>query len=152
MGLLVVSTRVGGVPEVLPTDMMRLAEPDARSLQACLEKAIRDVLREDSALLPPAVCHDRIRQMYSWTNVAERTEVVYGRAMLDPVLSVRDLVVSSYSHCGLFSRILMIVLSLLVVIGMGICEYFLPGETLRCSVSVSSPTRAKRPKKRNGCL
>ena len=29
-GLLVVSTCVGGVPEVLPTDMLLLAEPDPR--------------------------------------------------------------------------------------------------------------------------
>ncbi|OQV16632.1 Phosphatidylinositol N-acetylglucosaminyltransferase subunit A [Hypsibius exemplaris] len=157
VGLLVVSTRVGGIPEVLPPDMMRLAEPDARSLQQCLETAIQDVLRGDDRLLAPTLSHARVREMYSWTNVAERTEAVYNRAMLNPMPSVRDLLLSAYSHCGMFSRLLMIVLLLLDFIGMSVCEFFLPASALRQSdivekgdSSSSSSTAHKRRLKSNG--
>ena len=39
-GLLVVSTDVGGIPEVLPPGMAYLAKPDADSLMVQLLKAI----------------------------------------------------------------------------------------------------------------
>ncbi|PAA54085.1 hypothetical protein BOX15_Mlig014657g1, partial [Macrostomum lignano] len=41
-GLSVVSTNVGGIPEVLPSDLIRLAEPDATSLADGLEQAIAE--------------------------------------------------------------------------------------------------------------
>ena len=39
-GLLVVSTNVGGVPEVLPEDMMLLAEPSVEGLLDATERAL----------------------------------------------------------------------------------------------------------------
>ena len=41
-GLLVVSTNVGGIPEVLPEGMAYLAKPDAASLTQELFRAIKD--------------------------------------------------------------------------------------------------------------
>ena len=41
-GLLVVSTNVGGIPEVLPPGMAYLAKPNAVSLTGSLMKAIKD--------------------------------------------------------------------------------------------------------------
>lgn len=35
-GLYVVSTRVGGVPEVLPPDLMELAEPSVQGVCVCV--------------------------------------------------------------------------------------------------------------------
>ncbi|GAU95333.1 hypothetical protein RvY_06967-2 [Ramazzottius varieornatus] len=90
VGLLVVSTKVGGVPEVLPPDMMRLAEPDARSVEVCLDQAIRDVYLQNPDILPPEVCHERIKKMYSWENVAMRTEVVYRRAFAKEMPTVAE--------------------------------------------------------------
>jgi hypothetical protein len=46
-GLLVVSTKVGGVPEVLPSDMMLLAEPVPEDLVAALEAALTRVYEVD---------------------------------------------------------------------------------------------------------
>ncbi|KAJ9529366.1 hypothetical protein QJQ45_013801 [Haematococcus lacustris] len=43
-GLTVVSTRVGGVPEVLPPDMMELAEPSAGGLCQAIDRALQRVL------------------------------------------------------------------------------------------------------------
>ncbi|KAI9220620.1 phosphatidylinositol N-acetylglucosaminyltransferase GPI3 subunit [Blastocladiella britannica] len=74
-GLHVVSTCVGGVPELLPPDLLtfsaRTAAPD---LVAALDAAIARVRAGD---WDPWETHARVRGMYSWTDVAERTETVY---------------------------------------------------------------------------
>ncbi|KAJ7314883.1 hypothetical protein OS493_039015, partial [Desmophyllum pertusum] len=71
-GLQVVSTRVGGVPEVLPSDMIKMAEPSVKSLVVALDRAVKDA--RDSRFVSPHVAHERIRTMYTWKNVARRTE------------------------------------------------------------------------------
>ncbi|KAL0875019.1 hypothetical protein Bca101_024724 [Brassica carinata] len=73
-GLLTVSTRVGGVPEAY--DMVVLAEPDPDNMVRAIEKAI--------SILPsinPEEMHNRMKKMYSWQDVAKRTENVYDRAL-----------------------------------------------------------------------
>ncbi|CAN1270407.1 Phosphatidylinositol N-acetylglucosaminyltransferase subunit A [Linum perenne] len=57
-GLLTVSTRVGGVPEVLPDDMIVLAEPDPNDMVQAIKKAI--------SLLPeidPQAMHERVSEL-----------------------------------------------------------------------------------------
>lgn len=70
----VVSTRVGGIPEVLPEDLITLCEPTVRSLCAGLETVIA---RQRSGSVPsPLSIHACVRNLYTWRNVAERTEKV----------------------------------------------------------------------------
>ncbi|XP_033139796.1 phosphatidylinositol N-acetylglucosaminyltransferase subunit A-like isoform X2 [Brassica rapa] len=75
-GLLTVSTRVGCVPEVLPDDMVVLAEPDPEDdMVRAIGKAI--------SILPsinPEEMHNRMKKLYSWQDVAKRAEIVYDRA------------------------------------------------------------------------
>jgi phosphatidylinositol glycan class A protein len=73
-GLFVVTTRVGGIPEVLPPRMTGFAEPDVDSLVAATSKAIHK-MREGK--LRTDRFHDEVKSMYSWTDVAMRTERVY---------------------------------------------------------------------------
>jgi len=68
----VVSTRVGGIPEVLPEDLISLCEPTVRSLCAGLESVIGRL--RSGAVPSPASIHARVRRLYTWRNVAERTE------------------------------------------------------------------------------
>ncbi|XP_044946377.1 phosphatidylinositol N-acetylglucosaminyltransferase subunit A-like isoform X3 [Hordeum vulgare subsp. vulgare] len=75
-GLLTVSTRVGGVPEVLPDDMIVLAEPDPEDMVRAVRQAI-DILPG----IDPQIMHRRMKKLYSWDDVAKRTEIVYDRAM-----------------------------------------------------------------------
>lgn len=72
-GLLVVSTEVGGVPEVLPKHMIVFAKPNPDSLVDSIELAIK---RIESGNIDPFEFHNQVKQMYSWSNVAERTEKV----------------------------------------------------------------------------
>ncbi|WFD32011.1 phosphatidylinositol N-acetylglucosaminyltransferase [Malassezia sp. CBS 17886] len=80
-GLYVVSTRVGGIPELLPSSMIRLAEPSDDAL-----------VRETNAAIARirAGQHDFVRQhrivagMYSWMETVRRLEAVYETAMNAP--------------------------------------------------------------------
>ncbi|CAI9533552.1 unnamed protein product, partial [Staurois parvus] len=83
-GLQVVSTRVGGIPEVLPEDFIILCEPSVKSLCDGLEKAI-DQLRTGK-LPSPETIHNTVKTFYTWRDVAERTEKVYDRVANETVL------------------------------------------------------------------
>ncbi|KIJ29273.1 glycosyltransferase family 4 protein [Sphaerobolus stellatus SS14] len=74
-GLYVVSTRVGGTPEVLPEDMISFAKPDEDvDVMRALEEAIQIVSQNKH---DPIRAHERIKEFYNWGQVADRTEVVY---------------------------------------------------------------------------
>lgn len=91
-GLLCVSTNVGGVPEVLPAEMVLLADPDALSLIERVEEAI--------ALAPhvrPWDFHEAVKRYYSWDTIAERTERVYDRLMARRPLTPRERMLKYFS-------------------------------------------------------
>lgn len=73
-GLYVVCTQVGGIPEVLPSHMTTFAKPEEDDIVAATGKAITAMragkIRTDKF-------HDEVKKMYSWSNVAMRTERVY---------------------------------------------------------------------------
>ena len=70
----VVSTRVGGIPEVLPENLIILCEPSVKSLCEGLEKAVFQL--KSGTLPPPENIHNIVKTFYTWRNVAERTEKV----------------------------------------------------------------------------
>ena len=76
-GLLVVATKVGGVPEVLPPDMIVFAEANASDLVRAVEQTLPRIPGMDHQRIQSF--HERVKAMYSWENVAERTEKVYQR-------------------------------------------------------------------------
>ena len=90
-GLFVVSTRVGGVPEILPDGMIAFCEPvsdgelvlfgsgiSAHIPTTDLVRAMDvGIQRIKSGIHNPLATHRQVRQMYSWSDVAERTERVY---------------------------------------------------------------------------
>ena len=76
-GLLVVSTQVGGVPEVLPSSMIKFAEPVAEDLVQAVAAAVETHFKD----VVPAVFHERVRNMYSWEDVGRRTSKVYDRVL-----------------------------------------------------------------------
>ena len=94
-GLYVVSTRVGGVPEILPDDMISFANPteEGTSLNAHISdgyltlgldvfKAVAEAINIVSQGKHDSYrAHERIRNFYDWARVARRTEVVYKDAM-----------------------------------------------------------------------
>lgn len=73
-GLYVVCTNVGGIPEVLPTQMTEFCLPEEDDVVEATGRAIAD-LRANR--VPTERFHDHVKSYYSWTNVAQRTERVY---------------------------------------------------------------------------
>ncbi|KAI9701148.1 MAG: Phosphatidylinositol N-acetylglucosaminyltransferase gpi3 subunit [Candelina mexicana] len=73
-GLYVVCTRVGGIPEVLPQHMTTFAKPEEDDLVAATGTAIA-ALRSNKVRTEKF--HDLVNSIYSWTDVAARTERVY---------------------------------------------------------------------------
>ena len=73
-GLYVVCTRVGGVPEVLPPEFTTFAKPEEDDLVAATGQAIA-AFRANK--IRTEKFHDKVKMMYSWTDVAQRTERVY---------------------------------------------------------------------------
>lgn len=73
-GLFVVSTKVGGVPEVLPSHMINYASPEEDDLVIAVSKAIHTFR---FGQVDPSRFNDELKDKYSWSNVAERTEKVY---------------------------------------------------------------------------
>ena len=97
-GLYVVSTRVGGVPEVLPEDMISFALPEEDGKtnlffkRVCFSYNLEDIVgamaeavrRVAAGLHDPHAAHARIREFYNWKDVATRTERVYEFALTTP--------------------------------------------------------------------
>ena len=79
---------MGGVPEVLPSDMIQLAEPDVScelinycfnvtmvtALAEAIDKAVE--IKRGGYQLDVWEAHGRVKEMYNWYNIAERTEKV----------------------------------------------------------------------------
>lgn len=68
------STRVGGIPEVLPDNLIILCDPSVKSLSNGLEKAITQL--KSGSLPSPEIIHNQVKTFYTWRDVAERTEKV----------------------------------------------------------------------------
>jgi phosphatidylinositol glycan class A protein len=71
--------------QVLPDDMIVLAEPAPEDMVRAVKKAI-DMLPG----IDPQVMHLRMKKLYSWDDVAKRTEIVYDRAMQSPTTNLLD--------------------------------------------------------------
>ena len=95
VGLVVISTRVGGVPEVLPEEMIVLAEPSCTGLEAAVEEALTRLPHSD-----PLEQHERVKGMYSWLDVAQRTAKVYQAAVASRRDSSLLLRLRRYEKCG----------------------------------------------------
>ena len=72
-GLYIVSTAVGGIPEILPNDMVSFAE---RTSSSSLIKAVLNSLNNVDKI-NPLEHHKRVKKMYHWRHVAERTSKLY---------------------------------------------------------------------------
>ncbi|KAF1781010.1 PIGA, GPI anchor biosynthesis [Phytophthora cactorum] len=79
-GLFVVSTKVGGVPEVLPPDMVQFAADITP--EALAEAVLAAVPR--LAGVDRQEFHDQVAKMYNWDAVAVRTEKVYEKVCALP--------------------------------------------------------------------
>lgn len=77
--LLIVCTRVGGIPEVLPGHMTVFAKPEEDDLVRATSEAVGLLMGkgENGRTVRRERFHEQVRMMYSWSDIARRTERVY---------------------------------------------------------------------------
>ncbi|XP_020241629.1 phosphatidylinositol N-acetylglucosaminyltransferase subunit A isoform X1 [Asparagus officinalis] len=123
-GLLTVSTRVGGVPEVLPDDMIVLAKPVPDDMVLAIKKAIYMLPGID-----PQAMHQRMKSLYSWPDVAKRTKVVYDRALQ---CSNQDLMqrLPRYLRCGAWAGKLFCLVMIINYLLWHLLQFFQPSESI----------------------
>ncbi|KAG7863666.1 hypothetical protein KL919_000981 [Ogataea angusta] len=115
-GLLVVTTKVGGIPEVLPNKMTVFADPDEESLVDAVNLAVRK-LKENK--IDTSSFHEEVKKMYDWGDIARRTERVYDMVIERESASLVDILVKYY-NCGPWAGLLFI---LCVVVDLFILEF-----------------------------
>lgn len=134
-GLQVVSTRVGGVPEVLPPDLIELCDPSVRGLLAGLERAIDRHRRGD--VVPPSEAHARVSRMYRWENVAERTQRVYDAIDNDPPISLQERLERTKRSGFVFARVFWVVV-IVLHITHAVLSYLRPNSLIDKAVDFPS--------------
>ncbi|CDO93155.1 unnamed protein product [Kluyveromyces dobzhanskii CBS 2104] len=138
-GLLIVTTSVGGIPEVLPEDMTVYAEETSvSSLILAMNKAIYRIVNDEVDNLQ---FHEAVSQMYDWMNVAERTVQVY-----DDVSAVSNSVKKNwvemlkifYKQEGGWARLLYVLCAMVEYILFYILEILYPAENIDKAVKWNS--------------
>lgn len=138
-GLFVVSTNVGGVPEVLPSTMIKFSEPNVSDLVESLAEAI-----SISRRIIPSDVHDKVQVMYNWLDVAERTEKVYNAIASSkiPKFSTRIL---RYLTAGPFVGLVACFFMTLLYLYRLVLEYCFPSSNIEiCPDIIINGNRTKK--------
>jgi len=129
-GLFVVATNVGGVPEVLPPEMIYLAEPNVKEMTSALDSAILEKVGCDGGLaFDPIEFHERISDMYSWDRVACKTLMVYKQVLQKERLTFLQRL-ARYKSVGPFAGYVACLLSVTLHFIVIIIEWWQPPELI----------------------
>ncbi|XP_045328250.1 phosphatidylinositol N-acetylglucosaminyltransferase subunit A isoform X2 [Leopardus geoffroyi] len=143
-GLQVVSTRVGGIPEVLPENLIILCEPSVKSLCEGLEKAISQL--KSGALPAPEDIHNIVKTFYTWRNVAERTEKVYDRVAGEAVLPMDRRLDRLISHCGPVTGYIFALLAVVNFLFLVFLRWVTPDSVIDVAIDATGPNGAWTPR------
>nr|XP_023656668.1 phosphatidylinositol N-acetylglucosaminyltransferase subunit A [Paramormyrops kingsleyae]XP_023656669.1 phosphatidylinositol N-acetylglucosaminyltransferase subunit A [Paramormyrops kingsleyae] len=136
-GLQVVSTRVGGIPEVLPDDLITLCDPTVSSLCEGLEMVIA---RQRAGTAPhPAAVHAHVRTLYTWMNVAERTEKVYDRIATERVLPLDQRLRRLRARCGPVAGSIFAFVAVLDFLFLLLLQWLVPDSLVDVAMDASGP-------------
>lgn len=103
-GLQVVSTNVGGIPYVLPPDLIWLCNPSVHSLVEGLEKAIF-AKRTNSRKVSAHETNSRVSELYKWSYVGARTEQIYHKVMSQNKPCLAKAIQSLFQKATLFESL-----------------------------------------------
>ncbi|WPK26446.1 hypothetical protein PUMCH_003800 [Australozyma saopauloensis] len=126
-GLYVVTTRVGGIPEVLPQHMTSFAEPEEDSLVSALLHAIDKVASRE---IDTSLFHQEVAHMYSWDDIAKRTENAYNSLWYhDGPLPLLDRLLKYYC-CGAIAGKLYVLCVIVDMFILSVLEWLYPVENI----------------------
>jgi len=123
-GLLVVSTKVGGVSEVLPKEFLFMADTNGEDIIKKIDEAI-----PLSKNIPSQKIHDCIANMYSWKDVAARTEKVYTKIMKNPRPTILERIKRYYS-AGPVAGFIIVFLVILDIFLLAVLVLIWPASTI----------------------
>lgn len=124
-GLFVVTTKVGGIPEVLPNHMTSFSEPEENALVNSILNTI-NLLK--SGKIDTSKFHNQVAKMYSWENVALRTENVYKSLKFKNINLPLIERLKKYYFCGPIAGKLFVLNVVVDIILLMILEYFYPAD------------------------
>ncbi|KAE8217152.1 hypothetical protein CF319_g8694 [Tilletia indica] len=130
-GLFVVSTRVGGVPEVLPSNLVELAEPDEDDVVRAVDHALVHIR---SGAHSPQAAHDAVKSFYTWSDVAERLEHVYIHAMRQEDRPSTWDRLCSYRACGPIAGLVFVLLQSVEMMYLEILRWRWPDESIEVAL------------------
>lgn len=143
-GLTVVSTKVGGIPEVLPRHMIHYAKPTADDLFRALAEAIPQAKKVDRAKR-----HAEASELYSWEDVARRTERVYDKAALYPKTSLLHRF-TRMSQVGIFGGTFWGIMAVIQNVFAILFDFFSPRSSVEPAPEIPRANFAKYKQKRDG--
>ncbi|KAF8191135.1 glycosyltransferase family 4 protein [Pholiota molesta] len=125
-GLYVVSTKVGGVPEILPEDMISFAKPEEDDVIRAISEAVHIV---QNGKHDPIRAHERIKTFYNWDDVASRTEKVYDAVLRSPQMDLMERIRRTMD-LGPFAGPIYTIILLVDCVFFLFLEWWMPRETL----------------------
>lgn len=137
-GLLVVSTEVGGIPEVLPAPMAILAKPEAAAVVEAIAQALQRIASHAGSTAYTHEMHKQLRGLYSWPEVARQTERVYDavaerRAQQGPARDALTTRLTRYATAGPVAGLVACFLAACLHVLWWVCELWSPAEAVeRC--------------------
>lgn len=125
-GLLVVTTNVGGIPEVLPSRMTVFANPEEDSLFDAVNLAVEKLKQNQVDTLS---FHSEIKKMYDWADIAERTERVYDSVYQQENLSILNRLINFYA-CGSWAGVLFVLCVVVDMLILVVLEKLYPRKSI----------------------
>ena len=123
-GLRVVSTNVGGVPEVLPDDLIMLSEPKVDAMVETIRTALSSPFGGKES-----ETHKRVSEMYSWERVALETIKVYETVLKQRRRGFIERM-ACYQSLGGLSGFVACSLALIVEVWLHFVEWWIPCKTV----------------------
>jgi len=133
-GLFVVSTEVGGVPEVLPEDLILMGPPSVVELTKVLARAIHEKVHlggnghdhdAKKTTFDPIESHKRISKMYSWDRIATRTVKVYEEVLKKKRLTFLERL-ARYQSVGPFAGYFVCMVAISLHFFLALVEWWQP--------------------------
>lgn len=139
-GLLCVSTNVGGVHEILPRDMVLLANYSPDSIADRIDDAISMLPTVDRHSF-----HERIKAMYSWDMVVAEVRKVYDRVIRAKPRSPFDLMYA-YWQLDTIGRGVLLCLIIFLHVEWLVAEFLYPRDEIDIAPNWSAECRRRQKK------
>lgn len=148
VGLHIVSTKVGGIPEVLPESLnVILTQPDVPSLVNALNEAIyriqrfRDGKSRADEITCPFEINARVSSLYNWSDVSMRTEKIYRKILEEPTQDLKSYMLNVLNRSGVYLYLLVISLCYII---LKFLDWFQPAELIDTCPNFNDQLKQKR--------